>query len=263
MAGATDAARQCFSSATLATEVNYASVPFAERVIEVRTRELDGKYEARRVRANGEVPGVLFGGSRWPMARRKANGAEASAAHSHDHLLVAAVDYLALETELRVHGLGFFCLPYQLKVDGEDTLIPVLPRSFHRHPVSRDILSLNYQRLDVSTKKAPKVSISVSYVDHDRCPGLKLGGYLNQAKRDVMCRIHGTDYDKIPSGFVLSLAKFESLDRVRVGDVTLPAEASETLELLDNPTVHLASIVGRKGKAAEVDAGEEVEEIFV
>ena len=240
----------------LSSEAVFPSVPFAERIIRVKRRTEDGKYAARRHRRNGEVPGVLYGGSRRPKKFRKSEGGD-----ENDHVLVYAVDNLAIEKELRLCSHSFFCLPYQLHLEDEDEYIPVLPRSFQRHPVNREIMSLSYQRLDRAVKP-PKIAIPVSYVDEDRCPGLKLGGYLNQDKRFVKCEIVGSDFDSIPSQFVVSLLNLETVDRIKVLDVVGAASEAAGISLVDKPNVHLASIVGRKGKAAEAEEDDE-EELFI
>ena len=89
-----------------------------------------------------------------------------------------------------------------------------------------------------------------------------MGGYLNQAKRFVNCEIVGNDFDSVPSEFAISLLNMESVDRIKVLDI---AEATSTLQgvkVVDLPNQHLASIVGRKGKAAEKAEVEE-EDVFI
>ena len=104
----------------LSSEAIYSSIPFSERVIRVKRRLEDGKYAARRHRRNGEIPGVLFGGSRLPKKLRKSE----SEGNHNDHVLVYAVDTLAIEKELRRFAHSFFCLPYQLYFEDEDEYVP-------------------------------------------------------------------------------------------------------------------------------------------
>ena len=102
----------------------------------------------------------------------------------------------------------------------------------------------------------PKVEIPITYIDNDRCPGLKMGGYLNQTKRSLTVRIGDSDdYDKVPSRVVVSLLQCGGNAKIKAGFIDIPSDCN--IHVVDPPKTHLASIIGKKGVVAQV---EEVED---
>ena len=235
------------------TEVQYSKIPYSERIIRVRTRskEEEGKYAARALRERGEVPGTLYGG---PRLQRTGTGGERQVNDCHN---ICVVDIIDLATQLRTHQRSFFCLPFQLQFeDGEiEELVPVVATGMQTHPTTRELLSLNFLRVEPEGfKHKPKVEVPITYIDQDRCPGLKLGGYLNQSKRSLTVRIgENEDYDKVPSQITISLLECGANAKIKTGRIDIPDDCN--IKVLDPPKTHLASIIGRKGKAAEVESG--------
>ena len=79
-----------------------------------------------------------------------------------------------------------------------------------------------------------------------------MGGYLNQAKRSLTVRIGDSDdYDKIPSRIVISLLECGANAKIKTGRIDIPKECN--VHVIDPPKTHLASIIGRKGKAEGVE----------
>ena len=168
---ATDSAALDFKE----TEVQYSKIPYSERIIRVRTRskEEEGKYAARALRERGEVPGTLYGG---PRLQRTGTGGERQVNDCHN---ICVVDIIDLAKQLRTHQRSFFCLPFQLQFeDGEtEELVPAVATGMQTHPTTRELLSLNFLRVEPEGfKHKPKVEVPITYIDKDRCPGLKLGG---------------------------------------------------------------------------------------
>ena len=235
------------------TDLEYSKIPYSERIIKVRyrTEEEQGKYAVLALRERGEVPGTLFGGPRF----QKKSLADSSERQPNDRLNICVLNIVDLARDLRMHELSFFCLPFQLEIEGEEDKenIPVIATGMQTHPTTRELLSLNFLRIEPEGyKQKPKVEIPISYVDEDRCPGLKLGGYLNQAKRSLTVRIGDSDdYDKVPSRIIISLLECGANAKIKTGRIDIPDDCN--VHVLDPPKTHLASIIGRKGKAADVE----------
>ena len=236
------------------TEVQYSQIPYSERIIRVRSRlkEEEGKYAARALRERGEVPGTLYGGPR--LQHTGTDERQANDCHN-----ICVVDIIDLARQLRTHQRSFFCLPFQLLFeDGEsEETIAAVATGMQTHPTTRELLSLNFLRVEPEGyKHKPKVEVPITYIDKDRCPGLKLGGYLNQAKRSLTVRIgEGDDYDKVPSQITISLLECGANAKIKTGRIDIPDDCN--VKVLDPPKTHLASIIGRKGKAAEVEKGDD------
>lgn len=235
------------------TDVEYSKVPYSQRIIKVRyrTEEEEGKYAALALRERGEVPGTLYGGPRL----QKSDLSDPSKRQPNDRRNICVLNIVDLARELRMHELSFFCLPFQLEIEGEEDKenIPVIPTGIQTHPTTRELLSLNFLRVEPEGyKQKPKVEVPISYIDEDRCPGLKLGGYLNQAKRSLTVRIGDSDdYDKVPSRIIISLLECGANAKIKTGLIEIPDDCN--VRVVDPPKTHLASIIGRKGKAAEVE----------
>jgi large subunit ribosomal protein L25 len=235
------------------TDLEYSKIPYAERIIKVRyrTEEEEGKYAVSALRERGEIPGTLFGGPRF----QKSSLPDSSESQPNDRRNICVLNIVDLARDLRMHGLSFFCLPFQLEIEGEEDKenIPVVATGMQTHPTTRELLSLNFLRVEPEGyKQKPKVKIPISYIDEDRCPGLKLGGYLNQAKRSLTVRIGDSDdYDKVPSRIIISLLECGANAKIKTGRIDIPDDCN--VHVLDSPKTHLASIIGRKGKAASVE----------
>jgi len=96
----------------------------AERaVLHARLRE---PGRPRRVRAEGDVPGIVYGPGMDPLPVR-VDGRELQRLQVAGHL----------------HGL------VELQLDGEPRTLPVLIREVQRHPVRGNILHLDFYRVEL------------------------------------------------------------------------------------------------------------------
>ena len=234
------------------TDLEYSKVPYSQRIIKARyrTEEEEGKYAAQALREGGEVPGTLYGGPRFQYGESDDTNKKVQ---TNDRRNVCVLNIVDLARDLRMHELSFFCLPFQLQIEGEAETVPVVPTGMQTHPTTRELLAMNFLRIEPEGyKHKPKVEIPIIYIDDDRCPGLKMGGYLNQAKRSLTVRIGDSDdYDKIPSRIVISLLECGANAKIKTGRIDIPKECN--VHVIDPPKTHLASIIGRKGKAEDVE----------
>src|SRR3954447_25574973 len=209
----------------------------AERVsLDVHVREERGSAAARRMRKDGLIPGVVYGGGGEPTAISVAER-ELRKALTTDHGLNAILD---------------------VQVNGETR--PVILKEFQRDPISSRVthIDLVVVRLD----RVIQTAVSVEVVGD--APGAREGGVLQQVAREVLVealpmevpdRIEA-DISTLAIGDSLRLADLPEIECVRfvddpetvVATVTVPTRAEEPEEALAE---------GEEG--AEVPPGEQAE----
>jgi large subunit ribosomal protein L25 len=143
----------------------------------------NGKGAARKLRAAGKVPAVLYGTSVEPKS--------------------LAVDSHEFET-ISKKAQGSTML-FDLNVGGETTT--ALVRDFQADPFSREVTHIDFQAVGLNDKI--EVEVPVQLIGN--AVGVKEGGILEQLRRtlNVRCLVA-----KIPSHFVG--------DNIHANDITLP-----------------------------------------
>jgi large subunit ribosomal protein L25 len=125
--------------------------------LEVEVREPGGSRTARRLRRDGRVPGVLYGGGEEPVS--------------------FSVDERVLRHALAARGAVI-----ELSVGGEAA--PVVLKDITRDPVRGDTLHVDLIRVDLN--KPIQTSVPLHLVGIDDAPGVREdGGTLEQVTREV------------------------------------------------------------------------------
>jgi large subunit ribosomal protein L25 len=181
-----------------------------ERVkLQVQSRESRGSAEARRLRAEGLVPGVLYG-----------NGGKAHSfcieerelrkALTGDHGLHAILDVI-LEGQQKAHHA----------VVKEYQLDPIRARLLH--------IDLHEVRLDQAIQTNVVVELT------GEAAGQKEGGVLSQINREV--RVEALPME-VPDHLELDVSAMVIGDSLRLSDLRVP----EGVKLLDDPETVLATV---------------------
>ena len=162
--------------------------------INAEIRSVAGKGAARSIRNNKNIPAVVYGEKKAPVAI-ELNG------HEFGMLLNTP----SLRTKL-----------FQIKTSEgtEDAML----MDIQYHPVSDAPIHVDFKRIDV--KKPVNVVVPVEVVNAETSKGLKLGGTLNFAVRKVALR--GL-VDVIPEKITIDLAELTIGDVVHGTDLVLPA----------------------------------------
>jgi large subunit ribosomal protein L25 len=201
-----------------ARRLRFEKMAMAEIVLNVELRQVAGTGSARAVRRDGQVPGVLYGGDKEPVA-----------------ISVRANEFRkALYTGKLLGHL------VTLKYGSESQ--PVIAKDVQMHPVTDEPIHFDLYRVDVHQEI--KIAVPVHFRNHDDSPGLKRGGTLNIALHELIISVPA---DQIPEELVFDLTGLEIGDNVKVGDIKLPANASATI---DGDTV-VASVTGAKAEVVE------------
>jgi large subunit ribosomal protein L25 len=141
-------------------------------VLGVHVRERTGKGSARRLRDSGKIPGVCYGGG--------------------DDALSLTIDPGELR-ELLDNPRGRNTI-FELDVDGERTIEPVMLKDFQREPVQRTLLHVDFQIVDLQKP----VVVEVPLVPTGRARGVREGGKLTIVRPEIKVRaLPGAIPDKI------------------------------------------------------------------
>ena len=197
----------------------------ADIILNVEVRDRTGTGGARDTRRAGKVPGVLYGGSKDPVA-----------------IAVKSNEFRkALYTGKLLGHL--VTLKY-----GQETQ-PVIAKAIDMHPVTDEPWHFDLYRVD--EHQQIKIDVNVHFANEEASPGLKRGGTLGVTLHAVAVSCHA---DEIPEEIVVDLTGLEIGDTVRVADLKLPAGVTAAID----GDLAVASITMSKGvtDAAEATEGE-------
>lgn len=174
----------------------------------VTPRERIHKGDNRKVRREGRVPAVIYGGGQDPV--------------------MVSVDNHEMELILR--GVHRTSALFEIDLDGrrEQTII----REIQRHPVTARLLHLDFMRIDM-TKELDTV-VSVQAVGATPV-GVRAGGVLESLTRQVNVRCMP---GAVPQAFEVDCSAMQINDTLHVSDIKVP----EGVVIMDDPDTALFSV---------------------
>ncbi|HEY3285981.1 MAG TPA: 50S ribosomal protein L25/general stress protein Ctc [Gemmatimonadaceae bacterium] len=183
-----------------------------------------GKGVARKLRAAGRTPGVIYGHAREPRS-------------------------LSLDThefELMLEKVAYRTTVFELDLDG--TKSNALIREIQRHPYKKEILHVDFQELVAGEK----VTVNVPLAFVGASIGVKEGGIIDQIMHDFSIRV---DPMAIPSKIEVDITALAIGKSLHVSDIAVPAG----VEVLDDEDATVCTCAAPKEeKAAEPLPGAEV-----
>jgi len=192
-----------------------------------------GSGASRRLRDSGRVPGIVYG------ADKTAQNIET------DHK--ALLRNLGLET--------FHATILELTLNGEK--FQALLRDYQMHPWKKQVLHVDFQRVDKSRKIHMRVPLH--FVNADICPGVKTGGGVVQHTLnaiDIQCLP-----DDLPSFIEVDVKDMELNDTLHILELVMPAGVEPVPKLKhENPSV--VSVHVPKEIVIEEEAAAPVTEII-
>ena len=175
----------------------------AEVTLEVSRREGTGKEIAKKLRADGKVPAVVYGGRKEPVAitvDRK------------------AVSELVQKSE---HGIRSVFL---LKMAGSDQQRHAMIKEITINPISRKMQHIDFVRVVMDEM----IKVTVPIRPHGTAIGVKEGGLLDFQVRELHVECMPTS---IPDSIEVDVSELGAHDYLRVKDLQLP----EGVKVLDDP----------------------------
>jgi large subunit ribosomal protein L25 len=202
----------------------------AVNALVAEVRDATGKGVARKLRAAGRIPAVVYG-----------KGVESKA---------ISVDPGALQRVLQSGGAGMNTL-IELSVDG--TTRTVLVKELQRDPVRGRPLHTDFYLVDLDKKV--EVSVPIHLVG--RPQGVELGGILDHPLREIELECLPL---AIPESVDVDVSELDVGQSVHVRDLELPEGSSVRTDVNLAVASVIAPVVVEEPVAEEAEEGEEGEE---
>jgi large subunit ribosomal protein L25 len=167
--------------------------------LNVEPREAEGSRATRRLRRQGGVPGIVYGGGEDCRAFR-------ADAHEIERLLHS--------------GAAVF----DLKLDGQ--AIPVIVKDQQLHPVRSDLMHIDMLRVNLNV--AIGTTVIVELHGYEEAPGVKEGGVLEQVTRELHIEALPGD---IPERIDVDVSGLEAAATLMLSEISAP----EGVTFMDNP----------------------------
>jgi large subunit ribosomal protein L25 len=189
--------------------------------LKVSAREPAGSRSARRLRREGQVLGVVYGGGDEPVSFQVP-------ARELRHVLQGAGAVLDLAV-------------------GDAKASPVVIKELVRHPITGETVHLDLLRVRLDVKIQATVVLELTGVED--APGTKDGGVLEQITRELTIEALPTD---IPDSLTHDVSAMEINDTITLEALTPPP----TVTLVDDPETTIATLSPPK---LQLEAEDEIE----
>lgn len=164
----------------------------SELLLHAETGRATGTRTSRRLRAEGKVPGIVYGlgqdpvavSVEWPAFRK------------------------ALTTDAGVNAL------LTLSIDGSEQLSMV--KDIQRHPTRRDVIHVDFIRLDVNAEIEVEVPI---VLEGEALQVTQVSGMVDQSMFSLAIY---SKPDAIPTELRIDISQLEVGEAIHVSDVSLP-----------------------------------------
>lgn len=187
------------------------------------TRSATGKGVARKLRAAGKVPAVIYGHAREPQALELD-------AHTFQ-LLLEKVPYTSTVIELDIQG---------------GKMARTLIREIQRHPFKKQIIHVDFQELVAGEKVTVKVPVHLV----GTAEGVRVGGgLLDHILHEIEISV---DPSNIPTHYDVDVTKLTIGHSIHVSDITL----AEGVELLTDAGATICVCAAPKVEAEAAPAAE-------
>lgn len=180
--------------------------------LKVSERSDFGSPEARRMRRQGLIPGVLYGGGRESVALSvEEKELRQALGHGHSNVILN----LTFKDKSKSHA--------------------AILKEYQSDPVTGSLVHLDF--IEVSMDQPIESTVHIQLVG--TAIGLRDGGIMDHAHREVHIRCLPTD---IPSEIECDVEALNIGDSVRVSDLKAPAG----VEILDDPETMIAAMMAPK-----------------
>lgn len=197
-------------------------------ILTIAPRAIEGSRATRRLRREGRVPGILYGGEGDPVP--------------------FAVDARELRAALQATGAVI-----ELTMDGRST--PAVLKETQRHPVRGETTHVDFLRVNLNRPIQALVPLGI--VGAEESPGAREGGIVDHQLREVNVEALPTD---IPESIELDVSELSIGDTVLLSAASPPAGVT----VLDDPESVVVTVLAprlQEEEAAEAEAIEEETEI--
>ena len=188
-------------------------------------RTTTGSPAARRLRAEGHIPGVIYGQGMAPVS----------------------VTVERRELRLALSGPAGSNTVLSLEVDGKS--YPAVVKDMQRHPIRRTVAHIDF--LQVNMNEEITVSVAVHIVGESKAVAAE-GGLVDAAVDtiEVSCTPNN-----MPNAFEIDVTEMQPGDVIRLADVPMPSGVTA----LGDPEMPIVTILITSAAEAEADVAEAAE----
>ena len=190
--------------------------------LKVAAREPAGSRQARRLRREGNVPGVLYGGEEEPVS-------------------------FSVPARVLRHALANAGAVLDLSIEGASNT-PAVLKDLTRHPVTGQTVHVDLLRVRLDVKI--QTTVGLELVGADDAPGVKDGGVLEHVTRELNIEALPTN---IPDSLTHDVSAMQMNDTLTLDALRPPGD----VELLDDPETMIATLTPPR---LQVESDDEIEE---
>jgi large subunit ribosomal protein L25 len=194
----------------------------ASTVLVAKTGRPTGSAAARRMRAEGHIPAVLYGHGMEPVA----------VAVGRRDLRIALSGAAGLNTVL------------DLTVDG--TVYPAIVKDLQRHPVRRTVTHVDFIQVNLDEE----ITVSVPVRLEGEATAVSAGGGLVDPAVDSIEVV--TTPRRIPPEFVIDVSAMEMDTVIRLADVPMP----DGVRAVGDPESPVVTVLTMRAEVAEIEAAD-------
>jgi large subunit ribosomal protein L25 len=192
--------------------------------LKVQQREERGSRATRRLRRQGLVPGVVYGGR-------------------DGQCNAFSVDARELRRVL-IAGSAVF------DIDVGGSTRPVIVKDQHHHPVREHVMHIDLLEVRLDEKIQTTVALELTGVEE--APGVKEGGVLEHVTRELNIEALPTS---IPENITVEVSHLEVAGTMHLSEISAP----EGVEFLDDPEETIIATITTPTEVAEPEIEEEAE----
>ena len=197
--------------------------------IEATNRSTKTKGDINKIRTEGMVPGIIYGGTE--------ENKKISLSKKQIKVL--------LEKE------NFLSNIIKIKIEGKD--LEVLPRDISYHATTDEPIHIDFLRIVKGAKII--LEIPVKFINSEKSTGIKRGGVLNIVRRKVELKC---PTENIPTELVVDLDGLDIGTSIKISSIKLPEKVVPTIQGRDFVIATLAAptVMKEPEKPAEAEAAE-------
>ena len=207
----------------------------AEIQVKARSRKPGGKGAAKRLRAGGKIPAVVYGKGIDPIP-----------------IELDARDVYSLTHGARAASLESVIVSLEIEDEGEDSRRPTLITEIQHDPIKGNVLHIDFHQVSLTERIHARIPV----VTVGECPGVSEGGIVEHTLRelDVACRAMD-----LPEEVRVDISRLGLGESLHVGDIDL----GPNIEILNDAELSVVSVtvprVAVEVAAAEVEVEKEEE----
>jgi len=195
--------------------------------LDAQIRDTSGKGAARSLRRTGKVPAVLYG--------------------RNEEVLSLHIDGYAFQSLVRSYGANAL-INLDVTGNGEET---VIIKDLQHHPVNRNILHADFQRVSLDEKITTLVNIEIV----GSAVGVRDGGILTLVRRQLNVSCLPLD---MPESIQVNVNDLNIGQSIQVSDLEID---DDNIEILDDSILQIVSVIEPKVVLETVTTEEDEEDI--